>query len=136
MVSGTQRPRLVALRYLFPAITTAIRTVTITASDVAKFADERVGLRLSINGVKITFPIAWTSAQIDNAIEVALGGAFNASDTAFGVFKVGCEQQHDPAAVLATCRCASGIMLAYAVRQPAGRGGRGEWRGCGAGMGR
>ena len=91
-VSSAVRARQVTLKYLYPAgVSTSLYTVTVTASDSARFESERVGLRLVINGVSVTVPIAWTTAAIDDAIEGALGGSYASADTSFGVRKVrGC----------------------------------------------
>jgi hypothetical protein len=87
-VAGVQRPRVVSLKYLVPVATTALATVTITTDDAAKFQDERILLRLTINGIVVSFPISWLGNMIDNAIEASLGGQFT-NDVNFGVRKVG-----------------------------------------------
>ena len=91
VVSAATRPRQVILKYLYPAATTALATVTVSASAASQLSDARVGLSLTVNGVSVVFPITATASQIDDAIEAALGGVFNATETAFGVYRVrGC----------------------------------------------
>ena len=49
---------------------------------------------------------AWTAAQIDDTIEIALGGSFSATDTSFGVLKA---VAPDNSSILLTLGSAPGL---------------------------
>ena len=86
-ISSVQRVRQVTLKYRYGAGASTIKSVAVTTDDLAKFNNPRIGVRVSIGGVNVTVPVTWTAAEMTAAFRSALGGAFAATPTSFGVMK-------------------------------------------------
>ena len=87
-IAVTRRSQTTALMYLYGADSGPnIFNVTVAATDPAQLTNENIGLRLTVNGANIVVGLAWSSYEMDNTIESALGGVFNSLETNFGVFK-------------------------------------------------